>query len=90
MLMNSLFWNIRGVRGDDKKGFLRTLTAAHHLQAIILLEPMVAKDQAQDFANSLGFSNVVVGEGDPAQIWILWKGNYQLDIIAIHQQSVTV
>lgn len=50
----------------------------------------MASCKALNIAKSLGFPNVVTGNGDLSKFWILWKQELQSDIFDIHEQCLTV
>lgn len=88
--MNYIVWNIRGVLGEGKKGFIRNLITEHNLKLVVLLEPMVASSKAHKYATSLGFQGAIIGTEGISKIWILWNTNSAPDIISIHPQCITL
>lgn len=54
-MINSMFWNVRGVANISTQRWLKKLIRLHSLSFLVLLEPMVVHNKLDDIRLKLGF-----------------------------------
>lgn len=87
-MINTLSWNIRGVRSQGSLERLKTLKNQHKFPYIFLQEPKVNQKNIEKFKRRLGYPCCFYNCYN--KIWIFWSIGYQLDIIEDKEQHVLI
>ncbi|CAH9096848.1 unnamed protein product [Cuscuta epithymum] len=66
--MNCLIWNLRGLEGAASRLF--SLIQHWHIHLLVVIEPIVTTNKADQFMRQFGFNKVLFSEVN--KIWIYW------------------
>lgn len=85
-----LIWNVRGVRRRETTDHLKAMINQNSITFIVLLEPMVGHAELSIFAFKIGFPNWAHGRDINSHIWVLWKPEWEVQHLAMSDQSITL
>lgn len=88
--MIALIWNCQGAAARAWYRVLKNMINKHKPDIVGLLEPRVSGTHADDICKNIGYENWIRVEavGFSGGIWIFWKKDTQLSVIASHPQFV--
>ena len=87
-MINSLFWNARGVDNALMIARLRKLKRMYHISLIALCESLVGREHLDIVYWKLGFPFGVLNV--ESRIWIFFDAEYECDIVVASPQFLTV
>lgn len=88
-MINTLCWNIRGVRRKGTMSHISHLLINHNIDILVLLEPMVDYTNLEQIKNQLKFDHYSHGGDINNKSWVLWKHYMSIDQIVWHPQHIT-
>ena len=93
-MINVLFWNCRGIRGEPTRRVLRELCHLHRPALVCIAEPMVDFSSiSSSFWSSLGLHLVGMNDrgGLIPTIWVFACDSFpEVQIVHCHDQHLTV
>ena len=87
-MINTLFWNIRGIRKKIGSSRLKALKKQHKLSLICICEPHVDVSNVVDIQLRLGFKNVLYNTAN--RIWVFFDESITASIVAQSDQHLTL
>ena len=87
-MINSIFWNIRGIRKKIACSRLKILKNQYNLNLIGICEPLIDASCIPEFKLKLGFSNCI--DTDESNIWVFFDDNLSGKIFAQSDQHLSI
>lgn len=87
-MIDTITWNIRGVKSRGAFERLKFLTKMHKLQIIAILEPFIDKDCINLHKRWISMDNCCTDIN--GKIWIFWTSLFEASEISIDSQQVTM
>ena len=89
-MMNTISWNVRGVKKKASRIRLKELVKLNDVCLVSLLKPKLLLSKLQSLCVSLGFSSYMANPLAEKHIWILWDHRVKINVIAVHEQTLTI
>ncbi|XP_060185367.1 uncharacterized protein LOC132614835 [Lycium barbarum] len=87
-MINTIFWNIRGVRTKKANHRLKNLIKIHKVDFVAILEPFLNMNKIEKYMKYFGFQHNLSNLN--GQIWLFWAGNYNTSVIDNTDQQITI
>ncbi|XP_073037138.1 uncharacterized protein [Primulina eburnea] len=85
--MNSLIWNVRGLRSPESQQRLHAYVKAHQVKILAILEPMIMLDQ-RFMTRRFGFSRVISNLS--GHIWVFSSADVKTECVFDHAQFLHI
>ncbi|XP_075499822.1 uncharacterized protein LOC142538375 [Primulina tabacum] len=85
--MNSLIWNVRGLRSSESQQRLHAYVKAHQIKILAILEPMIMLDQ-RFMTRRFGFSRVISNLS--GHIWVFSSADVKTECVFDHAQFLHI
>lgn len=90
MIQTSLIWNIHGVGNSGTRRFLKDCMRSNKVDLVAILEPMVSLNKAPVLGRYLNCRGFAHSSSPDPKIWVFWRDDVNLEVIASSSQFLTL
>lgn len=90
MTMSIMFWNVQGAASQSFRKTFKTIIQSYKSAMVVVMELQINGRKIDNFIKISGFdrSHRVEAEGFSGGIWLLWRDQFDVEIIFNHKQFI--
>ncbi|KAH9716124.1 reverse transcriptase domain-containing protein [Citrus sinensis] len=85
-----MFWNVQGAASQSFRRAFKSIRQSYNPDMVVVMEPRISGRKADNFIKASGFdrSHRVEAVGFSGGIWLLWRDQFDVEIVLNHKQFV--
>ena len=85
-----MYWNAQGAASTTFRRSFKTIVKNYNPSLVVLMEPRISGNKADDFIKKSGFENShrVEAVGFSGGIWLLWQSVIEVEVLLNHKQFI--
>lgn len=85
-----MYWNVQEAASTTFRRSFKTIVKNYNLSLVVLMEPRISGNKADDFIKKSGFENShrVEAIGFSGGIWLLWQSVIEVEVLLNHKQFI--
>ena len=90
MVISVMFWNVQGAASQSFRRAFKSIRQSYNPDMVVVMEPRISGRKADNFIKASGFdrSHRVEAVGFSGGIWLLWRDQFDVEIVLNHKQFV--